>query len=415
MPELRPRKATSSQPEINNGSKIKPNESITKIPSPNAAIRTKNQLKIEELNDNLQSQKSINESQRQEYELGINNLRADMNNKFETNKKMIKAIVYDIEKIKTQQSKISEMIYTLNATTFNFQLPVGFSKPTNQKAEICDRNSISRNDNYLSSKIDQIETKNAKIDRMLINLIEAVEINIIQTKRDELTKPQQEKLTDEIDQLKTEITCIESEFQRLKLSSMKHEENFIKMRHQIHTLSSKYINFNAKINNYIMNENRPSSKSDTNQIIDKDTLPFIPTESNNNEHNSEQIIDISKNRKPNRFVLTTDPSMYTRTIKVCIEKEMITNITQFIKDITVEFIAIIGQKMIKNITVNKYKMDKAMIHDIHVIVVFEVPLNLKYIDGFKFPINWSFFEFNEKQTKQQQQHQKQTQMKRRRE
>lgn len=151
--------------------------------------------------------------------------------------------------------------------------------------------------------------------------------------------------------------------------------------------------FNEKICNFTANLNKKSEFVNMEQIIDEETLPFLVTHQANRKDQSKNTGNkfSSKERNTNTFKQKIDIMKYTKSIRATIENTKITNIDQFVVDFKHEFEEIMGKNIVKGIVINKYQMNRDIVSAISMIVVFNIPLNLQYIDNFKFPKNWSFF------------------------
>lgn len=147
------------------------------------------------------------------------------------------------------------------------------------------------------------------------------------------------------------------------------------------------------MSNFIANMNKQTIEINKSQIIDGDTVPFLVSyETNTTNRTKDTNCKISsKERFTNPFKHEIDCFKYTRIIRATIGSIEISNIDQFLASFKHEFEEIIGKNTIKSITMNKYQMNKNAISNISVIIVFSIPLNLQYINNFKFPKNWFFF------------------------
>lgn len=92
------------------------------------------------------------------------------------------------------------------------------------------------------------------------------------------------------------------------------------------------------------------------------------------------------------FVQNINTCIYSKHVKVILRDTSITDINVFIDQFGKRFESIMGRNIINKIAVIKYKSNYGTIHQIEVMIVFNIPLSYQYIDSFKFPLNWYFFE-----------------------
>lgn len=93
------------------------------------------------------------------------------------------------------------------------------------------------------------------------------------------------------------------------------------------------------------------------------------------------------------FVHSINPIAYTKHLMVVLNDTLIVDINSFISEFQQQFEMIIGKNIVSNIFITKQQISNGVIRQIHVIVSLHVPLDCKYIDGFKFPHNWYFFQY----------------------
>lgn len=148
------------------------------------------------------------------------------------------------------------------------------------------------------------------------------------------------------------------------------------------------------MNHFILEANRLLINLDKNEIIDEETLPFIPSSGKNKNINEKINIFASKDRCANPFIKRIDKNAYTRIIKVSMNNTEISNIKSFTNKFKSEFSSIIGNNILKDIIITKYKVNQKTINSIDVNAVFHIPLNLQYINNFNFPSNWHFLELD---------------------
>lgn len=98
-----------------------------------------------------------------------------------------------------------------------------------------------------------------------------------------------------------------------------------------------------------------------------------------------------------RFAAVTNPYAYTRSIKVAINNTNIGDLNLFNDEFKSQFEKSIGKGIVKNVTTTKYMIESNSINNIEAIVELCVPLNYQDINGFRFPMNWTFYEFRSTQ------------------
>lgn len=337
-------------------------------------------------NKYIKELKAAMEKQKQQNELAIKEMKSEIEKKCAKYEKIIESITNDMNQMKKQQHQTTELIGILNATRFHFNLPIGFNKSI--EAKIIENNGPSDESKTILKRIQDIETKNVNIEKAVNELINFLENNLPNNEADNsTTKTKPNEQTDEYDHLLTGFKCINDTINNINVAIFKNEEKITKMYAQIHLLSAKYIKFNEKICNFTANLNKKSVFANMEQIIDDETLPFLVTHQANHKSQNKSPGNkfSSKERSTNPFKQKIDIMNYTKAIRATVENTKIANIDHFVMDFKREFEDIMGKNIVKSIVINKYQMDRSMVNTISIIVNFNVPLNLQYIDNFKFP------------------------------
>lgn len=145
---------------------------------------TKLKFKVSPANSKTQNVSSASElpklkimigARKGDFDEKIINLRTEMDIRHSKYDAIFKSFEKDTQQIKNKQSEVSEMLYSLNATRFNFILSIGFNKPAN----------VHHNFDYfddiedLNIRIVAIESNIVKIDRILVNLSEAAANSLV--------------------------------------------------------------------------------------------------------------------------------------------------------------------------------------------------------------------------------------------
>lgn len=94
----------------------------------------------------------------------------------------------------------------------------------------------------------------------------------------------------------------------------------------------------------------------------------------------------------NRFEQPVEKYTYTKQIKVIMRDTHITCLDTFANDFTKQFEAFMGKNTVNNVAILKYTVRDKIIHRMEIYVKFHIPLNHQYMNGFRFPINWSFLQ-----------------------
>lgn len=248
----------------------------------------------------------------------------------------------------------------------------------------------------LQNRVTEIEQTNKHTEEMVNDLVTSI-ATFMKHDRPVNEPLQHDRLDDKIGDMENSIECMQHEINRIKTSSHIDEEKTIKMNKQLHILSSKYVDFNTKICRFISDFNRINvNKIHPDKIIDADAKPFMATECTKYDENNRK----SKNNvhlASNRFVKPYDKNEYTRMMRVEIRSFNNDNLDRMKRKFVNLFEASIGNNMVKNATVTRYRLHNNEITSISFAVEFQIPLNYEYIDNIKFPNEWFFFPINKQQ------------------
>lgn len=249
-------------------------------------------------------------------------------------------------------------------------------------------------------KISKLIDKNSKLESMLNDI--SCEINNSQA---------HEKFTlsghDDYDSMSNAIHCVQQQLNKINIMVMQNDETFMKFNNQLHILSAKFVKFNAQINNHIrdFNKQNKNNKIKIGEIIDSDARKFFVMKSNIHEahkHSHTSGDDGSPHRTVNtyssgkcatdRFGNIQDIHAYTKCVKLQIQGTSIVNINSFVAELKNYMDNIIGSGIVDNIILNKYGTTGDIISYVEAFIIFQVPIGYQYLNGFKFPTNWHFFE-----------------------
>lgn len=166
------------------------------------------------------------------------------------------------------------------------------------------------------------------------------------------------------------------------------EEMFKKMNGQMHILSSKFIDFNAKICNFLYDYNQKNNNQiNIKDFIDDDTLSFMEKDIRDNVNTFA-----FHNKATNRFMSKFNMFGYSNNIKVRLDFTTVYNLDKLIPELKKKFERCIGKGSIKNISIKHFRANENVINRIDVIITFRMPLSYSYLNEIKFPTNWIFFD-----------------------
>lgn len=347
------------------------------------------------------------EKQKEENEMSIKKLRDEINSKFAIFEKFREVYEKEMQQIKNKQNNFTELLYNLNATRFNFAMPIGFNKPIDGAIHFEENDPKNELSNMiidaLSLKIDDIEEKIVCVEQAIINIAEYVQTNTIISDAKELNKKESnitnELIDDEIidsTTFKNAIGCLQDEINKINIAILSDEESMRKMNQQIHVLSTKFIEFNAKIIKHIHDYNR--SKNQTiivDQIVDKDALPFIDV---SQQKQSCENYFCFKNSATNRFINKCNYRLNSESIIARIEFATVNNLSIFTQKLKKEFERRMGSNAIRSITIKKCKIHDNLVHRIDAVITFHSAVNHGYLNEIAFPTNWSFFAHTKQQS-----------------
>lgn len=342
------------------------------------------------IKEDFQELKSKMQAQKDHFEKLIKEMNIEMKKKCAKYEKVIEQITSEMNQIKKQQHETDKLMHILNASKLKFTLPMGFNKSIHGGSIENVKNE--NNSSALEKRINDIEIRNEKMEEAMLNLVEMVE-NCLIGNGTENTDIIVNDYAEKHDQIANEFQCINADLNKINVAIFKSEEKITKMYAQIHVLSAKYIKFNEKICNFIANVNKHTINLDANGVIDKETLPFFETHNAAQQSNSKKTLKkiSSSEQRANPFKQPIDNFEYTRIIKINAENTNIVNIDTFVAEFKHDFEKVMGSNIIKTIATNKYQMNRGIITNVSVIIMLAVPLNLQYINNFKFPKNWFFY------------------------
>lgn len=354
---------------------------------------------IKSIRDEMNDIKQIVKNQRESNEKLLNQLRSEVDSKLNDIRNEMKSI------------QLERPANVLSVDCF-----------MNMSASKCIAERVGPNiENFMSmmmavgrefnAKINELHENNKKIEQTLADVLQNLCFqNDASEKISEYNSASQNA---KCDSLQNAIECMQQQINKVELLSMQNEERISKINQQVHVLSAKFIDYNARVNNFIFDFNEKFGENiKISKIIDRDARKFLVRETASKQqtngantsssrvgdavNDSEHETRISDSKTAlNRFVQPYDSSAYTKRIKVAmndINGKDLCVVTNMLKT---KFEAIIGNGIVSKMHISKYNMSDDVVVRMEVIVEFIMPLNYKYIDSFRFPVNWSFVIMNE--------------------
>ena len=274
------------------------------------------------------------------------------------------------------------------------------------------RDEIDAHLGNIYSAVERVDNDSVTNGIIVANLIES----LAPSKSVQSTEPTISCGTnDKIDSIMNEIECLQFEFNKINILLTKDEEDLIKLNKQMHVLSAKYVQFNARINNHLLDCSRIMNADMSREIlVDSDTLPFIADEKMGHKIASIEPKTVCKANKfasdessDDRFGKQYNKYNYSKFIKVRLENTNIVNIDTFANEFKSNLMHVIGKQIVDKVTVTRFNNANGTVCNIDVVVAFNVPVSNQYLSAFKFPNNWNFFELNTHRYlgKQRQRHQ----------
>lgn len=150
---LRSSKIPSTSQNVINKSKLNSNLSTKRGLTTKVKSQSQNSVDIA-ISDESQVIKNLKfqiEEQNRKHESAIEMIRTEFKTKCVKFESIVECYERDIERLSKQNSKIVELLHILNATTFDFALPMGFNKINPLILQIC---SITFN--HLNQKLKKI-------------------------------------------------------------------------------------------------------------------------------------------------------------------------------------------------------------------------------------------------------------------
>lgn len=337
-------------------------------------------------------------TQKREYEESIKNIQCEINAKHTKYEAFIKVYEKDMQQIKDKQSQMSQLLSTLNATHFNFALPIGFNKPAigyrSSNDDLCSDYFFN-----LSKRMDQIELKIVNMEEAILYLNETAVSHIMQNISNVVIENveskevcNQPKMCNDtcIDEetFSTEMKCINDELNKMKNAILSDENAIKKMNQQLHVLSSKYITFNAKINDHLLKHNQTNHQIEIHDIVDKEALPFMAHKHQQTDHSKDFCFN---NTAANRFRNKFDERYFSNFVVVRVEFAHVNNLSKFVKEMKTQFEQRTGNASVREITIIDCKTAENSLHQIDIIVHFHSQMSHGQLNNMQFPTNWTFF------------------------
>lgn len=350
----------------------------------------------------------------------------DMRNLIEFNQASNRKLIDDLRAEMTEKFQLIEsQIREMEAT----HLPThALSNPNSNSVVQYDKMA----ENKTNAKIDRLATSmflagyqfNLKIEALHRNnknlegtLAEIIQVIGSSNGNSSQQDNNEQNDAENIDSISNAIQCMQQQVNQIEIMTMKNAEKNEKMHKQMHLLSAMFVRFNERIYGQLMNfNNETGNKLKLHDVIEPETLNFFE---NNIKQGTQQTVKESakaketsginakemkerpdgKNNIPktkygkNRFAVPFNTYAHTRRIKIILRDTEMKHFHGFKEEFKRRFEAIIGNKIVNDIVIKKYEMDQGIIRQIALIVLFNVPLNIGYINSFKFPVNWSFYTY----------------------
>lgn len=270
-------KIDKESPKSNSETKISNQKNMSKTKT----VENQNEINgnlVSKIHNELQSIKKEIKQQQKTNTMTFTSIRDEINNNYSENALAIKSILAEIQTIKS-------ITRNDNVMSFNSEGNIRFIDNdyiTIRLAYIVsdiEKSKLQANFFYadIFNKIDALNESDQVTRFTIENLVEATEIlatmKISETKITATTDDYNENQF-----IQNAVECMQIEVNKSNLSMMKNEERIMKMYDQI--LSAKYIQFNSKINQHILNFNKQHNGTlDRNKLVDPEAMKYVCYES----------------------------------------------------------------------------------------------------------------------------------------
>lgn len=401
--ELRPRQSSqlSSQSSIQPSKNIKVKidkekcvSKITKYAPPTAKQQT---TKISEIANELNEIKEIIANQQKTINDSIKSINNDINEKCVKFGSLFASLKAEIEAIKTTQSNNNPSALK----------PVWRNQISNESIDfllygMC----IERVEKEYKFQINEINRKIEALEDISNQFMSGISANIdeqceceyglfdlsickihsknrdVQANISPFHAKNENNINDIIDGLQEQIDQVSQSIQY-------DEKEMHKMNQQIHNLSSKFTQFDAELNNHLVNFkqqhidcNKESQNNDNSQRI-----------TNAQTKSTKANIFSFQNSATNRFIGKYNIHSNSDTLKVRVEYATIVDVNKFKSEFKKRFERRTGKASIKSVSISQYKLnEEGQIHQIDINIIFHTSLSHNYLNNITFPTNWTFFE-----------------------
>lgn len=180
---------------------------------------------------------------------------------------------------------------------------------------------------------------------------------------------------------------------------------------QLHVLSSKYIDFSIKMTENLIEFSRMNNQRiQTKEIIDPSTANGLKNDTKlenasiKSDQSTRSATIIEENGKylngksaPHCFTIPVDPNEYSRFVDVEIRDVIIHDFKRLVDEFTIKLEAHIGKGFVRSAKIRSYHSKNNIATLVSIIVELREPVNSQFFDNFTFPANW-FFSLQEKRT-----------------
>lgn len=341
--------------------------------------------KFESVENDIKLIKSDLKTQAEASSQSIDQIRDEINTKGIAFNAVLDSLKHEIASISQRSSQeSSHSIVNTNIDGLN-----GYLFQLIQKMHALEANVIVHH-TEIFALIDELSTNDKFLEESIVQLVLRVNSSDLSQCSDDVSFNSMIKRGDEFESLRNAIECVQYEINKVNNAIIKSEEKCIKMNEQIHVLSAKFINFNAKLNEHLFIFNRQSAEPvNKDQIIDNDASKFlVASNSIKKPKEKKENKFIAQTESNNRFAQPFNKHECSKLVKVSIHNCEIHNLSSFSEEFDQYMRKTLGMKLIRSITIAKYVIVSNIVQSIVVNVAFNVPISCDYLANFIMPTNW---------------------------
>lgn len=175
------------------------------------------------------------------------------------------------------------------------------------------------------------------------------------------------------------ITFLQEQIDHMCLVNRTNDDEVRKGIQQINLLSSKFTEFDIKLNAHFSKFNHQNTQ-------------YIKANNIEAHKNMKNNCFSFQNSAANRFIGKYNRYTHSDTLKVRIEFATVYNENKFVKEFKKKFEQRSGKGSINNITIMHCKRENDVTHQIDVKITFNTSLSYCYLNDIRFPTNWIFFD-----------------------